>query len=270
MNEKAPSPTTPTQTQTPIAKQTTIKIIDVAGREVEVPKKVDRIVAVGPGALKLIVYMNATDKVVGIEDCEKKWKGGRPYSLAHPELQQLSSIGSGGPKGIETAADPEKIIKLHPDVIFTTYGSWGNLQTVEKFQQKVGAPVVIITMGELKTFEDEELFKSLKIIGKILGKEERAEKVIEFIKSCVNDLDNRTKDIPNEKKLTAYVGGIGYRGAHGIFSTDSSYPHLQTIHAKNVAKQSGKEGHLFIDKETLIKWNPDVIFIDEGGLKLVE
>ena len=31
-----------------------------------------------------------------------------------------------------------------------------------------------------------------------------------------------------------------------------------------------KPGHVFIDKEKLLEWNPDIIFIDENGLALVK
>ena len=50
--------------------QTTIK--DMAGRSVTVPAKVERIVGLGPGALRLISYLQATDKVVGVEDIDKE------------------------------------------------------------------------------------------------------------------------------------------------------------------------------------------------------
>ncbi len=74
-----------------------ITIRDIAGRIVKVPRNVTRIVAVGPSALRLVVYVNATDKVVGIEGCEKIWRRWpRLYIKAHPELLKLPSIGTGG------------------------------------------------------------------------------------------------------------------------------------------------------------------------------
>ena len=79
-----------------------IKIVDAIGREVEVPKNVNRVICSGTGCLRLIVYLNATDKVVGIEGFEKK-RGvvGRPYIMAHPELLDLPVIGNGVPRDID-------------------------------------------------------------------------------------------------------------------------------------------------------------------------
>ncbi|AAB98067.1 TPA: iron ABC transporter substrate-binding protein [Methanocaldococcus jannaschii] len=252
--------------QTPTASEApnTIKVVDLYGREVEVPKEVNRIVCCGPGCLRLIVYLNATDKVVGVEDTEKKWTPWtRPYRIAHPELANLPTIGQGGPC---PKPNPEAIIQVKPDVIFVTYMP---KDEVDALQQKTGIPVVVLSYGQLATFNNEDLFKSLELAGKILGKEERAKEVIEFIKNCQNDLNERTKDIPDDKKPSVYVGGIGYKGLHGIDSTECKYPPFVAVNAKNVADELGKEGHVFVTKEQILKWNPDIIFIDEGGLKLV-
>ncbi|NJE84843.1 iron ABC transporter substrate-binding protein [Thermococcus sp. CX2] len=247
----------PTQssTQTPAY----VTVTDMLGREVKVPEKVESIVAAGPGALRLIVYLNASDMVVGVEDFEKRYNYGRPYIIAHPELKELPTIGPGGPGKLP---DLEALVKLKPDVIFITYV---DAKTADDIQEKTGIPVVVLSYGQLATFEDEELFRSLELAGKILGKEERAKEVINFIKGIQDDLTKRTENVESP---AVYVGGIGYKGAHGIESTEADYPPFVVLHAKNVADELG-EGHKFIDKEKLLEWNPDYIFIDEGGLKLV-
>jgi iron complex transport system substrate-binding protein len=244
-----------------------IKIVDAIGREVVVPKEVNRIICSGPGCLRLIVYLNATDKVVGIEGFEKKKGVGRPYILAHPELLDLPVIGNGGPGDIGKGPNLEQTLKVKPDVIFLTYVT---KEKADDIQQKTGIPVVVLSYGKLGTFSNEDLFKSLKIAGKILNKEDRAEEVIEFIKDCQNDLNNRTKDIPDDKKPTVYVGGVAFKGMHGIDSTQCKYPPFMAVNAKNVADELGKVGYIKIDREKLLEWNPDIIFIDEFSLKLIK
>lgn len=197
--------------------------------------------------------------VIGIEDFEKKHSYGRPYIIAHPELKDLPSIGPGGPGKLPNL---EELVKLKPDVIFITYV---DAKTADDIQTKTGIPVVVLSYGDLKNFTDEKLFYSLELAGKIVGKEERARKVIEFIKRLEEDLRERTKDVTPKR---VYVGGIGYRGAHGIESTDATYPAFNVLNVINVASSLG-EGHKFIDKEKLLEWQPEYIFIDEGGLSLV-
>ncbi len=245
--------------------QNTVKVTDMLGRSVEVSENVDRIVCIGPGALRLIVYLTAVDKVVGVESAEKDWSPyGRPYRIAHPELANLPTIGQGGPNPVP---HPEEIIKVNPDIIFATYI---DAQQADDLQQKTGVPVVVLSYGQLATFENEEIFTSLRLAGKILGKEKRAEEVVEFIQNIVTDLNSRTSDISDNEKPTVYVGGIGYKGQQGIESTECNFPPFVMVNAMNVVDEVNKPGHVFIDKEKLLEWNPDIIFIDENGLALVK
>jgi iron complex transport system substrate-binding protein len=245
--------------------QVTEKVTDVLGRSVEIPENVDRIVCIGPGALRLIVYLDAVDKVVGVEDAEKNWSPyGRPYRIAHPELANLPTIGQGGPNPVPY---PEEIIKVDPDVIFATYI---DVQQADNLQQKTGIPVVVLSYGQLATFANEEVFDSLRLAGKILGKVERAEEVIEFVQNIISDLNSRTSDVPDNEKPAVYVGGIGYKGQQGIESTECNFPPFVAVNAKNVVDEVNRPGHVFIDKEKLLEWDPDVIFIDENGLALVK
>ena len=238
-----------------------IAVKDMIGRSVEVPKKVERVVCLGPGALRMIVYLNAANMVVGVEDAEKSWPiFGRPYRIAHPEFANLPTIGKGGPTPVP---HPEEIVKVKPDVIFATYM---DVQQADNLQEKTGVPVVVLSYGKLATFSNDEIFNSLRLAGKILGKSERAEEVISFIKDTVSDLEKRTEGVEGK---SVYVGGVGYKGQQGIESTECEFPPFVVVNAKNVVDELKKPGHVFIDKEKLLEWNPEIIFIDENGLALV-
>ncbi|WP_456368424.1 iron ABC transporter substrate-binding protein [Thermococcus sp.] len=238
-----------------------ITVTDALGRTVNVPRNVTRVVALGPGALRIIVYLNATSDVVGIEEFEKKYPFGRPYILAHPELLKLPVIGPGGPGKMPNL---EALVKVHPQVIFMSFVSKNEADEVQK---KTGIPVVVLSYGTLKNFTDGVFFKSLLLAGKILGKEKRAEEVIKFINVQQSHLENLTKGL---KSPSVYVGGIGFKGAHGITSTFTDYAPFTVLNLDNVASNlSSKNGWVQVDKEWLLKVNPDYIFIDEGGLKII-
>ncbi|MDN5331350.1 MAG: iron complex transport system substrate-binding protein [Tepidanaerobacteraceae bacterium] len=245
------------------AEKEKIVITDMAGRELKVPVPANKVVAIGPGALRLVIYAGGAGKVVGVENIEKRQPTGRPYILAYPELKELPSIGEGGPN---SAPDAEAILSANPDVIFAA--NLSDKAQVEELQQKTGIPVVVLSYGNLTVFS-EELYKSIELVGKVIGTEKRAQEVIEFLKDCQKDLNERTRDIPEEEKPKVYVGALGMRGAHGIESTQAGYPPFEAINAKNVANEIGKTGSVMIDREKLLSWDPDIIFIDEGGLKLV-
>ena len=241
-----------------------ISITDMVGRNVSISDTVKKVVAIGPGALRLYCYAGSIENVVGIEQLEKDNPMGRPYILANPSLTNLQVIGSGGPNN---SPDAEKILAVKPDVIFTTYAS--DKAAADNLQSKIGIPVVAISYGKLSTF-DSAVYDSIKLIGKIIGDDKRAEEVIEFMKNCEKDLDNRTKNIPDDKKPSAYVGALNMKGSHGIESTQGNYSLFNTVHAKNVVDETGKTGSIMIDKEKLIQWDPDKIFLDFGGINIVK
>ena len=240
----------------------TITVTDAAGRTVEVPESVERIVAIGPGALRLVVYLQATDRVVGVEDAETMWgEMGRPYRMAHPELAERPVIGRGGPY---PSPNYEKLAELKPDVVFVS----AYPEIADEIQQKTGIPAVVVSYGKLGSFDDETLLDSLRLMGRILGKEERAEEVISFIESAVKDLSSRAEKAGESPRV--YVGGISYKGGHGIESTQCSFAPLMVLKARNVACEVNMSGAVFIDKEKLAEWDPDVIFIDLSNLELVK
>ncbi len=241
-----------------------LTLTDLTGRRVTIPDKPERIVCTGPGALRLIVYLGAQDRVIGIEKIERDYPGGRPYIIANPQLIKLPVFAKGGPPG-QNPINEEKLVLLNPDLIFATYINRG---AADRLQAKLKISVVVLSYGELATFDDAALFKSLKIAGKILSRTKRAENIINYIKGLENDLNKRTRDIPENERPTAYIGGIGYKGSHGIDSTMAKFPTFIAINAKNPVDRIKLRGWVSIDREKLLKWDPDFIFLDEGGLKL--
>ncbi|WP_436628279.1 iron ABC transporter substrate-binding protein [Desulfosporosinus nitroreducens] len=239
------------------------KITDLAGRDVELTVPVQRVVAVGPGALRLVTYAEGASMVVGIEETEKKPNLGRSYMLAYPDLKKLPSIGQGGP---DTVPNEESLVSVKPDVIFVC--TLVDKDKADQLQAKTGIPVVALSYGDLATF-GENLYRSLNIIGSIIGKEKRAQDVVAYLKQNEKDLAHRTKGIPEGEKAKVYVGAVSMKGAHGIESTQAKYPPFKYIGAKNVVDETGKNGTVMIDKEKLISWDPDYLFLDAGGYALV-
>lgn len=245
-----------------------IEVTDMEGRQVKTPINPDRILCLGPGTLRLIIYLQAESRVVGVEDMEKKNPGGRPYWIAHPELHKLPRCGPGGPAGIGKKPDLETVLSLRPDVIFTTYMEDSMADDIQKI---LGIPVIVLSYGEYATF-DEAIYKSLLVAGKILDKEKRAQNVVAYIESLRKDMHDRTRDIPADAKPAVYVGGIGYRGTYGIESSEQRYIPFKWLNVDNVAEQvkATSGSHVFMNKEMLLKIDPEVIFIDGGGMSIVK
>jgi len=73
-----------------------ILVVDVTNRTLSIPRNISRIVAIGPGALRLVVYLDAVDLVVGVEELEVKSCIGRDYAMAYCDyIKNLPIIGPG-------------------------------------------------------------------------------------------------------------------------------------------------------------------------------
>ena len=236
----------------------TVTVEDSLGRSVKVPEEVKRIVGVEAGALRMITYLEATDLVVGVENFEKRDRK-RPYRLAHPELGELPSVGPihGG--------DPELLVSARPDVIFWTYTTRGKANDL---QVKTGIPVIGLNYGGPRSMTRDDFYSTLRLMGKVLDREKRAEEVIEFINDEIVTLRGKVEG-GEESGPSAFVGGIGYRGAHGIVSTEPAYPPFNFLGVDNVAGELGLD-HAMINEEKLLQWDPDYLFVDEAGLSLVK
>ena len=74
------------------------KIIeDALGRQVEIPALVERVVCLNVGALRYTCYMQAQDRVIAVEDCEKEQVLSRPYNYVNFDyFKDLPVIGTNG------------------------------------------------------------------------------------------------------------------------------------------------------------------------------
>lgn len=246
----------------------TITIKDVTGRSVRVPFDPKRIVCLGPGALRLIVYLKAHDKVVAVEDMEKQNPRARPYWMAHPSLHKLPRCGPGGPASINKKPDLEALISVNPEVIFVTYME---AKLADYVQQTLKKPVVVLDYGGFATF-NEDLYYSIGITAKILNREKWAKELIAYMNSIKEELLTKSSKYSQQSKPSVYVGGVGYRGSFGIESSEKNYIPFMWNQVNNVVRDINVsiDSHVFLNKEILLKLNPDIIFLDGGGLRLIK
>ncbi|MBA2861146.1 iron ABC transporter substrate-binding protein [Methanococcus maripaludis] len=247
----------------------TITVVDAAGRTVEVPKNPEKIIALR-GASREVVYLRAQDKIIGIEFREGSLKGDGiypsafqiPHIAAYPELINLTVVTAG------STINFEEITKIQPDIIFM--GTSGALYA-DDTQKKTGIPVVIVHVNAVGTeAEHEKYYETLRLMGEILGKEERAEELISIIEEYETDLANRVADIPDEERPTVYIAGRPYCGAHGLDGTDAQWIPFRLINANNIASglSNISEG-LTINKEQLLEWDPEYIFASEASMRFI-
>lgn len=249
-------------------------VTDLLGREVTVPEKINRVVCIGAGSLRLYTYVGDLSKLVGVEDIDGDGKdlngvlSIRPYKMVNKDLfKSLPSCGKGGPQG---SPEAEKILSLNPDIVFSLYTS--DKAAMDDLQQKIGKPVVVLSYGKTEAF-DANVKKSIALLGDILNRKERANELLSFISDTETYLSSIGEGIDKDKKATVYLGCQSNYGTHGIESSSANYSIFDVSKIRNVLDEYvGKNGETFkgyqksVDWEILVDMNPQRIILDAGGL----
>lgn len=256
--------------QTPVAEETpaeagTRVITDRRGREVEIPTEVNTIVCLGSGAPRIAAYLQVTDMMIGVEDCDT---GDvtvlRDYSwVYHDQLKDLPSCGVGGGSG-QNNAYPEQIIELQPDVILAGFTA----ESADELQMQTGIPVVSVSYSSIN-FVDESFYEATRIFAEVVGAQERCEELLSFIDECKADLTARTSGYADADKPTCYTGAVTFSGRHGFCGTYANFGPFQAVGAKNVADEIPDVNYFETDFEQVLVWDPDIIFLDPGNMNLV-
>ena len=248
-------------------KQSEITITDLAGRTVTIKKPVERVVLTIP-SIELIAVEGGKDpfkKIVGLDR-----NGGhgicRPgiwekYKSVFPEIEEIQDVGTIS-KGTFSI---EKVIMLNPDVVILGPYEYENKEIWEKLEQ-AGIPVIFVDY-HAETLEKHT--KSTLLLGKVLGKEERAQEIVEFYEEQVNEVYSRLEEIDNPKPKV-YIEG-GYKRWRVYDKTTMLGAIANRIGAINIAEEGTKE----INPEQVLDANPDVIIITgsywpkyEGSMRL--
>lgn len=244
------------------AAEETRVITDALGREVEIPAVVERIVPLG-NAARLGTYLGVQDKFVTISEGDLSENPFMAYGWYNHDLWKELPVASSGGYGV---FHPEVILEADPDVILCTYEP----DIVESIEEATGIPVVAAAQGKLFA-EDYE--QSLRIFGEVCGVSDRAEEVIGFIHTCLEDLNNRTKDLAQEEKPLVLGAAATFRGGHGISGVYVDYPVFGAIAANDAAvglEKADFDTGVEVDKEKILEWDPEIIFLDAGNMGLVE
>lgn len=255
-DESSPSPSTADGD----GKAGTRTITDMLGREVEIPETIENVVAIGATA-RMLTYAGCADKIVGITDLEKECSPGMPYAYINSD--SFSKLTGVAPGGVSGEIYDEALATLAPDIIFT---SFSEIDQVNTMQAKLNIPVVALSY---KGIFSDSVYDALTLVGDIMGAQDRCTELIAAMKGWQKDLNDRTKDIADADKPSVYAGAVSFRGGHGIEGTYANYPPFTAINAKNVVDEAGKDGALLIEKEKLVVWDPDIIFLTPGNMSLV-
>ncbi|KAA6326359.1 iron complex transport system substrate-binding protein [termite gut metagenome] len=222
-------------------------IIDMAGREVEIPIHVER--AFIDRHSVMMVYAVDTTLMVN-----------RVFEYTETEKKYLKpSFYEGKPYVIEGVV--EEIINLKPDiVIYSQFITPENIAMVNNLQEKIQLPVILMDMDITKYKE------ILTFLGDVLGKEEKTNELVDFIQTYIDPVLAKAKTIPQEQKKTIYYA----EGMKGLQTDPSGSVHsllIDLLGGINIAQTDvlpGK-GMSAVSLEQLYVWQPEIILVWSGN-----
>ncbi len=251
-----------------------ITVTDMVGRQVQVkPGSYESVVCVGAGALRMYSYIGDVRLLGGVEDIDNMSLTERPQmfdSVARPylianeqELTALPSCGVGGP--MAQAAEAEKILSCNPDIVISEFE---DADKSNALQEQLGVPVITLRSGERGVF-DQEFANSLSLLGKIFKNEEKAQRVLSYIRYTEDTISQRVEGVAEEDRPSVYICGLGNWGTANHLTTAQEYVPFQIANVKNAMQGLSVSGVQTIEEEKFLAAGEqmDVIIMDAAAVK---
>ncbi|NMA12710.1 MAG: ABC transporter substrate-binding protein [Chloroflexi bacterium] len=234
----------------------TVKIIDMNGREIEIPtpENLEKVYFPSPLA-QLMIYTINPDKMAGVvsefSPEQKKFM---------PEVEGLQVFGNfdGG-----KTANAEQILASGAQA----YIFMGPMKlddkssaSADELQEKLGIPVIVV----------DGLFpqraEAYRFLGKIFGEEERCEEMAKYCEETFKEVQTKVASIPDEARVTLYYA----EKPNGLATEPDTSSHAAVFKyagAKNVANVENTPGSGMtpVTLEQVLAWNPEVIFMGKGS-----
>ena len=240
-----------------------ITVTDIIGRKVEVEAPVRKII-LGEG--RQMYFVAALDKddpfkrVVGWRDDLGKAdpENYKAYLARYPQIAKLPTFG--GMK--EGAFDVEQAIALKPDVLFMNIEAKvasDEAKLVEKLAS-VGIPVVYVDFRE-KPFEHTE--PSMRLIGKLFGKEQVAEDFIKYRAEQIALVTDRLAKVGDLKRPLVMVERAGGYSDDCCmsFGNENFGKMVEFAGGRNLATPLIPGTFGTINPERIVADNPDIVIV---------
>ncbi|MFV1964758.1 MAG: ABC transporter substrate-binding protein [Pirellulaceae bacterium] len=194
-----------------------------------------RIVSVAPSVTEMLFALGVEDCVVGVTDrCDYP-----------PAARNLESVGGFG------APNMEKLLALSPDLVIGT-----SLQRNDMAESLRRSGIRVL---RVKTDNFSEMFETLRMIGKEVGKARRADEIVAAMQAKLQAIAEEHQEIPVDRRPRVFVelwnDPITTAGK-GSFVDEL----ISRAGGSNVAHDLGS-AYPIVNPEKVVEWNPDVIVL---------
>ncbi len=253
MNLSACTTTNDPGKETPSATASTILFTDDAGRQVELPSQITRIMPTGPIAQQ-ILFAIAPDMLVGLADEFSEASRGI-IADEYFEMDYLGQLYKSADMNIEALAlaAPQVILDIGQSM------STGE-EDMEALQKQTGIPTIYIA-SDLSNMP--EVYRTL---GQLLDREEKAEELAQFCERIYSRTEAIMEQVGDDKVKTMYVL---FGDGHNVLAKGSYHADLLDWLTDNVAvvdSPSNKGSGNTVDMEQIALWEPEFILFSAEGI----
>ena len=228
-------------------------IIDTTGRRVLLKKKVKRIACLYAFSGHVVTMLGRGNDIVAVVNGLK-----RDVMLT----KICPSIGNAAVPRRNGALNIEELLRVRPDVVFIQSPMGRNSSlcaTLEKFD----IPCLIVSYRSIRGQQE-----AVRIIGKAIGEEKKTREFLSYYNGALRRATDIARKIPQKgrKRIFHSINEPLKTDGPGMLSAELA-ARAATINVsvnKNL-RLSGSD--YFAGIEQVIKWNPDVILVNEEGVE---
>lgn len=234
----------------------TVVITDHAGRQVEVPAQINRVVVTDilPMASVLTVFLGSADKIVGIHPSSMSAAESGLLGELFPEILEAdTSFMAGGDLNVE------QLLNLDPDVVLVNASSTELISAIEN----AGLTAVGISPSKWDYDILETYDQWIALLSQMFPESSKSEEISAYSKEVYGLVQERVKDIPEEEKKSILFlynyddNQIITSGKHffGQYWADA-------IGGRNAAEEvEAENSNAVISMEQVYQWDPDIVLI---------
>jgi iron complex transport system substrate-binding protein len=222
-------------------------VVDMAGKTVQVPSTVSRVVIINSYWAEIACCIGAQDKIVGIgQDVTSS-----VYIPA--QVKNLTVVGD-----LFNGVNLETIVSLRPDLVITDY-SYGIAGNLISSLQSLNISVVEMSTGSFSTE-----INAVKLLGKVLDENNNASQLATYMQNGQASIDNAVAGLNDTQKPTVLICNLNVWSSGLIYCySNSTWGNaVDEVGGINVAlRDQPSQSWYKVDLEQLLKWNPDIIIV---------
>ncbi len=231
-----------------------ITTVDAAGRKITVSDSANLIFLICEG--EVMRLLDAEEKVVGINRYIKEL-----YSEECPEMSKKPTVGNFSPGEVNY----EQILKIAEetegeDIVITYNENWAE-NVEERLNGIQGIKVVKFNFHQLDSFDSQ-----LRILAKIIGKEERCNQFLEWKDSIHRSITDKLKAVRPDKRIKVYWDTSSNGNYDTANKTKGAHKIIELAGGNNIAKDLPIPSSR-VSPEWILTENPEIIISHGSNLR---